>query len=70
MAQIRADLAALSGGGVTATGTFWIPPGSPGNPAFLSLAGDATGADVCLAAPVARERILALLARVRAHLAT
>lgn len=60
----RADLDALSGGGFVAAGTYWIPPGSPGNACFVSLSGDRTGADIVMAAPIPPEAIHDLLVRM------
>lgn len=48
----RMDLSGWSGGGFRATRAWVIPPGSPGNPFFLDLNGDAEGADLLAAAPV------------------
>jgi hypothetical protein len=47
----RQDLAAMAGGGFVPKRGFWVPPGSPGLPLFLTAAGDDAGVSLCAAAP-------------------
>ena len=49
----RMDLDALSAPGFTPRSAFWIPPGSPGLPLFLTLTGGRHGVTLCGAAPLA-----------------
>ena len=63
----RMDLSGWSGGGFRARHAWVIPPGSPGNPFFLVLAGDDDGVDLIAAAPVglaSAGRLTALLDRL------
>jgi hypothetical protein len=67
------DLAALSGPGVEARRAFWIPPGGPSLPLFLTLSGGPAGVEICGAMPQAlagagAERLDALLAGIVAQL--
>lgn len=48
----RQDLALVSAPAFRATRAFWIPPGSPSMPLFVSLNGDARGLDIVATAPV------------------
>ncbi len=49
----RADLAALSAPGLRAASAFWIPPGNPSNPMFLTLAGAGGRVEICASCPAA-----------------
>ncbi len=49
----RLDLDAFSGGGFTAAAGFFIPPGNPGLPLFMAVAGGPSGIELCGSAPVA-----------------
>jgi hypothetical protein len=60
----RVPLERLGGAGFTPTRNLWVPPGSPGNAAFLTMAGDSEGAELCLAAPAPPERIAEVLAHL------
>lgn len=60
-----------SGGGFSAQRAFWIPPGNPGLPLFLTLTGDDEGIELCAAMPVGladEGRLEGLLADLRADL--
>lgn len=48
----RQDLAAHSGGGFVAQASYWIPPGQPGLPLFMTLSGDPGGVDVVASMPI------------------
>lgn len=68
----RLDLAAFSVPGFAPTRAFFIPPGSPGLPLFLTLTGDAEGVTLCGSAPLAlasNGRLEALLDALAARLA-
>ena len=47
----RLDPADLSGGGFTASRAFFVPPGSPGQPAFVTVTVGPEGMELCLAMP-------------------
>ncbi len=47
----RIDLAHFSGRGFQAQRAFFIPPGSPGLPLFVTLVGDREGVEFCASAP-------------------
>ncbi len=67
----RQDLRAWSSLGWTAQQAFWIPPGNPGLPLFLTLSGDAAGIDLVGSMPVGladEGRLERLLADLRADL--
>jgi hypothetical protein len=49
----RLDLARLSCPDFAARRVFFVPPGSPGLPLFVTITGDPDGVEVCAAAPVA-----------------
>lgn len=48
----RIDPAGLSGGGFRARRCFFVPPGNPGNPLFLTLTGGPEGLEVAASAPL------------------
>jgi len=48
----RQDLAAYVGGGFEADASFWIPPGQPGLPLFVTLSGGPQGIELLGSAPV------------------
>ncbi len=48
----RLDLTPLNAPGFTPTGAWFIPPGSPGLPLFLTLSGSSQGITLCGAAPL------------------
>jgi hypothetical protein len=48
----RQDLSQYRGGGFEAKRAFWIPPGQPGLPLFLAMAGDAEGLELVGSMPV------------------
>lgn len=48
----RQDLSRYRGGGFEAKRAFWIPPGQPGLPLFLAMAGDAEGVELVGSMPV------------------
>lgn len=65
------DMRAWSGAGFRAERAFWIPPGNPGLPLFLSLAGDDEGVDLCASMPAGladEGRLERLLTDIRADL--
>ena len=65
------DLRLLRGAGFTAQKAFWIPPGNPGLPLFLTLTGDDEGIEVCGAMPIGladEGRLENLLSELRADL--
>ncbi len=67
----RQDLRGWSCLGWAAQQAFWIPPGNPGLPLFLTLSGDAAGIDLVGSMPVGladEGRLERLLADVRADL--
>lgn len=67
----RQDLRAWTSLGWTSRRAFWIPPGNPGLPLFLTLSGDDEGIDLCGTMPVGladEGRLEALLAEIRADL--
>ncbi len=67
------DLASLSAPGFEARRCFWIPPGSPGLPLFLTLSGDPGGVEMCGSMPAglaSRGRLRSLLAALAAELAS
>lgn len=47
----RIDVAALSCPGFTARRAFFVPPGNPGLPLFLAIAGDDEGVELCATVP-------------------
>lgn len=47
----RLELDRLSGGGFRAERCFFVPPGNPGLPLFLTCTGDPAGVELCAAAP-------------------
>ena len=64
----RQDLARVSAPSFRATRAFWIPPGSPSMPLFLTLNGDRDGLDLVGTAPVglaSEGRLQALLEATR-----
>jgi hypothetical protein len=64
----RLRLEAFSGGGFTAQRAFFIPPGNPGLPLFLSMAGDSEGIELCAAVPcglATQDRLSSLLEHLR-----
>lgn len=68
----RLDLPALAVPGFAPTRAFFIPPGSPGLPLFLTLTGDDEGVTLCGSAPLAlasNGRLEALLDAVAERLA-
>ncbi|HNC95103.1 MAG TPA: hypothetical protein PKW90_03200 [Myxococcota bacterium] len=67
----RQDLRSWSCLGWAAQQAFWIPPGNPGLPLFLTLSGDAAGIDLVGSMPVGladEGRLERLLADIRADL--
>jgi len=67
----RLDLPGFAVPGFEPTRAFFIPPGSPGLPLFLTLTGDAEGVTLCGSAPLALSgngRLEALLEAVAARL--
>jgi hypothetical protein len=68
----RVDPAELTGGGFRAQRAFFVPPGSPGQPAFLTTLTGPEGIELCLAMPQAlasRGRLVKLLDVLRRSLA-
>jgi hypothetical protein len=64
----RIDPADFSGGGFEASRAFFVPSGSPGQPAFITTMAGPEGIELCLAMPRAlasRGRLTALLDRLR-----
>jgi hypothetical protein len=64
----RLDLAELSGGGFSAARAWFVPPGSPGQPAFVTTSIGPEGCDLALAMPAALAgggRLEDLLERLR-----
>lgn len=49
----RMDLPAFAAPGFTPRRAFWIPPGSPGLPLFLTATGGGDGVELCASAPLA-----------------
>ena len=47
----RIDPAELSGGGFSAARAFFVPPGGPGQPAFITTVTGPEGLELCLAMP-------------------
>jgi hypothetical protein len=69
----RLDLADFSGGGFEAQRAFFVPPGSPGQPIFLTSVAGPEGLDLCLAVPCALAsggRLQELLDALRRALST
>lgn len=67
----RQDLSRVSAPGFRSTRAFWIPPGAPSMPLFLTLNGDARGLDLVATAPVglaSNGRLVRLLDAMRAAL--
>lgn len=67
----RAPLDRWTAGAFRPEAAFWIPPGNPGLPLFLSATGGPLGVELCAAAPAPLAtggRLEALLARVAAAL--
>jgi len=48
----RVELAGLSGGPFQARSAFWIPPGNPGLPLFVTVSGGPAGLELAASAPV------------------
>jgi len=68
----RLDPQELSGGGFTTSRAFFVPPGGPGEPAFLTSTLGPEGLELCLAMPRAlasRGRMDALLEHLKASIA-
>jgi hypothetical protein len=68
----RLDPGVLDGAGFHGERLFWIPPGNPGTPLFLTLTGHPGGIELCGGMPVgfaSEGRLDALLAAIAAHMA-
>ena len=64
----RMDLQRYACGDFQPQRAFFVPPGSPGLPAFVTLSGGQGGLEVCVAMPCAladQGRLTGLLTRIR-----